>query len=183
MSKIGKRPIKLDKAEAEIKDQVLLIKGPKGSISLELPFGLTVEIKDREILVKRKKTDHLTKSFHGTFRALIKNAIIGVNEGFRKELIFEGVGYRAEARGDKLILNVGYSHPVEYLVPKGINVSVKENKILIEGIDKQLVGQVSAEIRAIRPPDAYKGQGIRYADEKLVLKPGKAAAKGEEEQT
>ena len=180
MSKIGKKPVDLEGVEVELKDRVLTVKGPKGSLDLDIPAVIDVEIRDKELVVKRKGNSREAKALHGTIRALINNMVQGVKEGFKKELIFEGVGYKAEVRGDKLVLDVGYSHEVEYKVPEGIQISVDKSKIVVEGIDKQKVGQVAYEIRQIRPPDAYKGQGIRYADEVLRLKPGKATAKGAE---
>lgn len=183
MSKIGRKPIDLEGVEAQLKDRVLTVKGSKGSLSLDIPAEIEVKI-DKEknkIEVAKKGNSRQARALHGTIRSLINNMVLGVKEGFKKELIFEGVGYKAEVRGDKLILDVGYSHEVEFTIPEGIQVSVEKNKISLEGIDKQKVGQTAREIRGIRPPDAYKGQGIRYADEVLSLKPGKATAKGTEE--
>ncbi len=184
MSKIGKKPVNLEGVEVELKEGVLTVKGPKGTLSLDIPpeVEIVIDQKAKEMRVERKGNSRQAKALHGTIRALINNMVQGVKEGFRKELIFEGVGYKAEVRGNTLVLDVGYSHEVEYNIPEGIQISVDKNKIIVEGIDKQQVGQVAYEIRQVRPPDAYKGQGIRYADEVLMLKPGKATAKGTEEQ-
>ncbi|MCD6195123.1 50S ribosomal protein L6 [bacterium] len=183
MSKIGRRPIDLTDLQVEFKDRVLAIKGPKGDLTLDVPAEIEVEIdtKENELRVIRKSNSRQAKALHGTIRALINNMVKGVKEGFKKELVFEGVGYKAEVKGDKLILDVGYSHDVEFPIPEGIQISVDKNKITVEGIDKQKVGQIAYKIRDIRSPDSYKGQGIRYADEVLSLKPGKATAKGTEE--
>jgi len=183
MSKIGNKPINLEGVEAKIDQYSLEVKGEKGSQILDIPLELEIEInkEKKKLTVKRKSDSSQAKALHGTYRALINNMVLGVKEGFRKELIYQGVGYKAEVQEQKLILNVGYSHPAEYNLPEGIKATVEDDRIIVEGINKQLVGQTAAEIRAIKPPDAYKGQGIRYANEKLLLKPGKAVAKGIEE--
>ncbi len=176
MSKIGKTPIDIpDNVNVEIKENRINVKGPKGNLSFEFHPKIEVKIIDKKIFVERKSDEKLFKALHGTTRQIIKNMIIGVREGYRKVLVVEGMGYKVNMEGNKLVLNVGYSHPVYYVPPQDIKISVKENKITVEGIDKQKVGQVAAEIRRIKEPDPYKGKGIRYEDEKLKLKPGKAA--------
>lgn len=176
MSKIGKTPIDIpDNVNVEINGNIISVKGPKGILHFEFHPKIEVKIIDKKIIVERKNDEKFLKALHGTTRQLIKNMIIGVTEGYRKVLIVEGMGYKVSMEGNKLVLNVGYSHPVYYIPPQDIKVSVQGNKIIIEGIDKQKVGQVAAEIRRIKEPDPYKGKGIRYEDEKLKLKPGKAA--------
>ena len=182
MSKIGKKPVSIKNVEVRLRDGALEVKGPKGVLTLDIPPEIEVKIdrKNQQIVVERKGNSKLAKSLHGTIRALINNMVIGVTEGYKKELIYQGVGYKASVQGNELVLDVGFSHEVRYPIPEGINISVNKDRIIVEGIDKQKVGQVAAEIRAVRPPDAYKGHGIRYADEELRLKPGKAAVKGAE---
>lgn len=177
MSKIGKRPVEIpDNVSVEIKGNVITVKGPKGTLSWGFHPMMDVSVEDNKIWVKRPNDEKLFRALHGTTRQIIKNMVIGVSEGYRKVLIIEGTGYKASMQGNKLILNVGYSHPVEYIPPEGIRISVQgSNKIIVEGIDKQKVGQVAAEIRRVREPDSYKGKGIRYEDERLRLKPGKSA--------
>jgi large subunit ribosomal protein L6 len=179
MSKIGNKPVNFKDAEVKMDGSKLEIKGPRGSLVLEVPkiLEIFVDNETKMIRVKRKNDSKRAKEIQGTIRALINNCVKGVTEGFKKELIYEGVGYRAEIKDQILVLNVGYSHPVEYSIPSDIKIDVSEGKIIVEGNDKQRVGQVAAEIRAIKKPDAYKGHGIRYADEKLRLKPGKAVGK------
>ncbi len=179
MSKIGKRPITIPKGvEVNLTGNVLKVKGPKGELSLEIHPSVEVEIGNGEIKVKRKNDEKIAKAMHGTTRSLINNMVKGVTEGYVKELLVVGAGYKADLKGKELILDVGYAEPKKYILPDGIKAEVKREgqnfKIRIEGIDKQKVGQVAAEIRRIREPDAYKGKGIRYADEVIKLKPGKA---------
>lgn len=135
---------------------------------------MDVKIQENKVWIKRPNDEKIFKSLHGTTRQIIKNMVVGVTEGYKKALVLEGTGYKANVQGNKLTLNVGYSHPVEYTPPEGVKISVQGNRIIVEGIDKQKVGQVAAEIRRIREPDPYKGKGIRYEDERLKLKPGKA---------
>lgn len=176
MSKIGKIPVDIPpNVNIEIKGNVISVKGPKGVLTFEFHPKIEVKVIDKKIVVERKSDEKLLKALHGTTRQIIKNMIAGVTEGYRKVLIVEGMGYKVNMEGNKLALNVGYSHPVYYTPPQGIKLTVQGNKIIVEGIDKQKVGQVAAEIRRIKEPDPYKGKGIRYEDEKLRLKPGKAA--------
>ncbi|MDD3773930.1 MAG: 50S ribosomal protein L6 [Patescibacteria group bacterium] len=183
MSKLGKKPIPIKDTKIRITDDnLVLIKGAKGEFNFELPHNISAEIDEAEqilILTRRGETAR-RKRMHGTYRSLIANAIIGVTEGFSKTLVFKGVGYKAETQGEKLILNLGYSHQIEYPIPQGIEIKVDVEKIVISGIDKQLVGEVAAKIRELKISDAYKGHGLRYIEEQLKLKPGKAAAKGTE---
>lgn len=178
MSRIGRKPIQIpDGVEVKIENGVVFVKGPKGQLSYTLPKGISAVKEGGSLQVIRESDKY--KALHGLARSLISNMVIGVSQGFTKKLEIHGIGYRAQVSGDKLILTVGYSHPVEFKLPDGIKATVDEKQtgITIYGIDKQLVGQVAANIRAIRPPDPYKGKGIRYADEVLKLKPGKTGKK------
>lgn len=177
MSKIGKKPVEIPSGvNVEIKGNVITVKGPKGSLIWKFHPMMDVKVEDNKIWVRRPNDEKLFKALHGTTRQIIKNMVVGVSEGYKKVLIIEGTGYKASMQGEKLILNVGYSHPVEYVPPEGVKISVQgNNRIIVEGIDKQKVGQVAAEIRRVREPDPYKGKGIRYEGERIKLKPGKSA--------
>jgi large subunit ribosomal protein L6 len=179
MSRVGKQPIILPKqVKANFKDGMIYIEGPKGRLELRLPYKIKVEIDNEKILVKRESDDKKTKSLHGTIRALINNMVKGVTEGFKKELEIVGVGYKAQLKGQTLVLNLGFSHPIEVSIPKDLKVNLpSQTKISIEGIDKQKVGEFAAQIRRIYPPEPYKGKGIRYAQEAVRRKLGKALAK------
>ena len=181
MSLIGKQHIKVpESVEITIADRTIKVKGSKGE--LEYDFLPLVEVlhEDGEIIVKRKAEDKESKSVHGLTRALINNMVIGVSIGFEKRLEIIGVGYKAQVGGQKITLNLGFSHPIELIAPDGVKVEMdKENKniIIISGVDKQKVGEMAAQIRKYRPPEPYKGKGIRYIDEYVARKAGKAAAK------
>ncbi len=177
MSKIGKKPVLIPpKTSASISEDNLLISGPLGQLSLKIPQDcIDVFIKEKEILVMTKKDTKLARALHGTIRSLINNMIIGVNQGYQKSLIIEGIGYKAALEDNKIKLEVGYSHPIYVLIPDYLQVKVDKNKITISGVDKQAVGNFAAKIREIRPPDSYKGKGIRFENEILRLKPGKKA--------
>ncbi len=187
MSRIGKQPITIKKGvNVDLKGKEIFVKGPKGSLSLAIPYGISVEIKDGEILVKRANDSKSQRSLHGLIRSLIQNMVIGVTDGYKKQLDLIGVGYKAEVKGKNLELGLGYSHPVVFTPPDGIALKVEKllgkgknyiATITVEGIDKHLVGQVAANIRSLRKPDAYKGKGLRYAGEFIRLKPGKKGAK------
>ncbi|MEN3046567.1 MAG: 50S ribosomal protein L6 [Candidatus Hydrothermales bacterium] len=179
MSKIGKKPILIPEGvTVKLENDVIKVKGPKGELSFKIHENVEVEIKDKEIRVKRKNDDKFSKAIHGTTRAIINNMVKGVTEGYTKELLVVGAGYKADLKGRELILDVGYAEPKKYIVPETIKVEVKKEganfKIILFGINKEEVGRVAAEIRRIREPDPYKGKGIRYADEVIKLKPGKA---------
>lgn len=176
MSRIGNNPIIIP-AEVSINIEGLKIEvsGPKGKLESEFRKEIKVELADSVLLVKRKKEDRISRSLHGLTRTLINNMVLGVTEGWSKNLELVGVGYRAQGGGEDLTLAVGYSHPVIIKAPIGISFAVFDNtKISITGIDKNLVGQVAANIRAVKPPEVYKGKGIRYAGEYVRKKPGKA---------
>ena len=184
MSRIGKQPISLKEGvEFSIDaDNVVTIKGQKGSDSLKVHPNITIEKKDGEILVTRNSEEKQDRSLHGLYRSLIDNMVTGVSEGYKKELEIIGVGYRASINNGVLELNLGFSHPIYFVAPDGIDIEVdtkrKKNPILIvSGINKELVGQVAAKIRSLRPPEPYKGKGVRYVDEWVRRKAGKSAAK------
>lgn len=178
MSRIGKMPIPVPKGvEVRLADGVFHAKGPKGELSLPVPGGVEVTVEAEQVVVTRSGDTGPDRSRHGLVRSLLANAVQGVTEGFKKELQVIGVGYRGEVKGRELHLALGYSHPVIYGFAKSIEIEIdKQNKITVSGVDKQLVGQVAAEVRGLRKPDAYKGKGIRYVDEQIRLKVGKAGA-------
>ena len=178
MSRIGKRVLKIpNDVTIENNDNKLTVKGPKGSLTLPLSSLVTVNISD-EITVERKKETKISKQMHGTTNANIQNMLKGVTEGFEKSLEILGVGYRFSLKDDKLIINAGYSNPKEITIPKGLTVeSISNTEIIIKGIDKQLVGELAANIRKVRKPEPYKGKGIRYKGEIIRRKEGKKATK------
>lgn len=179
MSRIGKRPIAIpSKVEVTISGQSLNVKGPKGNLSRELPDLVTISQEGEELKVIRENDSRKARERHGLSRTLIANMIEGVSQGFEKKLQIQGVGYRAQAQGSKLTLNVGYSKPVEMQMPEGISIAVNNNtEVVVTGIDKELVGNVAAKIRAVRPPEVYKGKGIRYLGEYVRRKVGKSGKK------
>jgi len=170
MSRIGKNPIALPpKVEVTLAAGEITVKGPLGTLSRSYGEGLAIE-KDGDRLVCTAANASVN-AMHGTLRALVANMVRGVTDGFQKKLTLVGVGYRAQAAGDKVNLSLGFSHPIVYALPKGVKVETpQQTEILVKGIDKQQVGQVAAEIRAFRPPEPYKGKGVRYADERVVIK-------------
>ncbi|PJB77915.1 MAG: 50S ribosomal protein L6 [Acidobacteria bacterium CG_4_9_14_3_um_filter_49_7] len=179
MSRIGMKPISVPTSvQVNISPEKVEVKGPKGVLETRIPFQIQVEVKDGRIIISRNSEDKQTKSFHGLTRALINNTVVGVTEGFKKQLKIIGVGYRAEVKGKNLEMQLGFSHPVIFPIPEDITISVepKENLITVEGIDRQRVGEISAVVRRFRKPDAYKGKGIRYLDERISLKAGKTGA-------
>ena len=179
MSRIGKRPITIPaKVEVTIDGLSVSVKGPKGKLSRELPSLVNIVQEGQEIQVNRDNESRKARERHGLSRTLVANMIEGVSKGFEKKLQIQGVGYRAQAQGSKLTLNVGYSKPVEMQMPEGISVAVNSNtEVVVSGIDKELVGNVAAKIRAVRPPEVYKGKGIRYLGEYVRRKVGKSGKK------
>lgn len=178
MSRIGKKPITFPK-NVKISQSVGIVKveGPKGILSSQLPEGITLAIGDGSMVVERKSEERIVRSYHGLARTLIGNMVSGVSVGFEKNLEISGVGYRAEVAGKSLKLALGFSSPVQYEIPKGIDIKVdKQVNIVVSGIDKQLVGRVAAEIRALKKPEPYKGKGIKYAGEYIKRKAGKSAS-------
>jgi|SRR3989344_3159622 len=182
MSRIGKQPIVIPEGvEVKQQDGTVIVKGPKGELSQKLHSNISIEQKDGKVLVLVKnKEEKSDQALWGLFRRLIFNMVSGVTAGFSKQLEVNGVGYRATVAGKTLNLQLGYSHPVNYKFPEGIEIIVEKNLITVSGADKQVVGQTAAEIRALRKPEPYKGKGIKYIDEVIRRKVGKAAAKGAE---
>lgn len=176
MSRIGRLPIPVPKGvKIDIRDSEVTVSGPKGELKRVLPTGISVTIQDTTLVVSRASDSREHRALHGLSRALLANMVNGVSKGYEKVLEVVGVGYRVEKAGDKLMLRLGLSHPVEVPVVTGITYGTEgANKIKVTGINKELVGQVAADIRGMRPPDKYKGKGIRYSGEKVRIKPGKA---------
>ncbi len=179
MSRIGKRPINIPaKVVITIDGQKVSVKGPKGELSRELPAEVLVEQEGETIQVTRRDESRAARQRHGLSRTLVANMVQGVSEGFQKRLEIQGVGYRAQVQGRNLILNVGYSNPVEINPPEGISVAVENNtNVIVSGINKEIVGNTAAKIRDVRPPEPYKGKGIRYAGEQVRRKAGKTGKK------
>ncbi len=177
MSRIGKRPVTVPKGvEVRLDNQTLHVKGSKGALSLDVHPEMAVEIGDGEITVSRPSEQPRHKALHGLTRSLVSNMVEGVSTGFTKQLEIVGVGYRAEKKGPGIVLHLGFSHTIEYPAPEGIDLEVpQQTQVVVTGADKQLVGQVAAEIRGFRPPEPYKGKGVRYAGEQIRRKAGKTA--------
>lgn len=178
MSRIGKKPITIPSGvKIEVSGPEVTVTGPKGSLTQALVPGIKLEIKEGELSVVAENESRKARSYQGLTRSLVANMVQGVSEGIKKVLEINGLGYKAELEGDTLVLNLGYSHPVRFALPDGISAAIEKNTIVtLSGIDKQQVGQVAANIRAIRKPEPYKGKGIRYANEKIRRKAGKAGA-------
>lgn len=175
MSRIGKKSIEIPNGvTVDLKGNQITVKGPKGELTRQLHEDMIVKVEDNNIIVERPSDERLHRSLHGTTRSVIANMVEGVTKGFEKALELQGVGYRASKSGNKLVLSVGYSHPVEIVPEKGIEIDVPSNtQIIVKGIDKERVGEVAANIRAVRPPEPYKGKGIRYVGEYVRRKEGK----------
>lgn len=182
MSRIGRKPIKVPSGvKIGLNNGVVEVEGGKGKLSWDIPSGINAKLEEENLLVERDNDEKKVKALHGLARSIIANMVTGVSDGFSRTLEIVGVGYRAEAMGSSQIkFNLGYSNPVEFTIPDGISAEFEERgtRLILKGIDKQVLGQTAARIRELRPPDAYKGKGIRYSTEKLKLKPGKAGAKG-----
>jgi large subunit ribosomal protein L6 len=180
MSRVGRKEIPLPKG-VEVKQEGtnVTVKGPKGSLTTALVPGIDVTVENNVVQFRRANDEGKTRAFHGLMRALVANNVTGVSDGFKRELDIIGVGYRAEVKGREVVFALGYSHPVRFPIPDGIDIVVepKSGHVTITGIDKQKVGQVAAEIRSLRAPDPYKGKGIKYSDEVIRRKAGKAAGK------
>jgi large subunit ribosomal protein L6 len=179
VSRIGKKPVVIpDGVTVTLNGTLIKVKGPKGELFTEFNPAVKVELKDGEVVVTRPNDLKENRALHGLTRALIQNMVTGVTEAYKKTLDIVGVGYRAELKGKNLLLNIGYSHPIYFIPPDGVNLETSSpTQITISGIDKQLVGQVSAKIRSIRKPEPYKGKGIKYSNEVIVRKAGKTAGK------
>lgn len=177
MSRIGKLPVPVPKGvEVKISDGRIEVKGPKGTLSRTIPPRVEVKVENGEITVTRGDDHRESRAMHGLTRALVNNMVVGVTEGFKKDLRIQGVGYRAVLDGKRLKLELGYSHPVLYEFPNGIDITVEKDIVSVIGADKEQVGQTAAEIRAFRKPEPYKGKGVRYVDEQVRLKVGKKNA-------
>ncbi|MGH9457937.1 MAG: 50S ribosomal protein L6 [Thermoanaerobaculia bacterium] len=179
MSRVGRKPIVLPKG-VEIRQQgnAIHVKGPKGALETQLVPGISMKAEGNEVVFERKDDERQSRAFHGLIRALVANNVTGVTEGFKRELDIVGVGYRAEVKGKEVVFQLGYSHPIHFKIPEGIQVAVdKSGRVTVTGIDRQQVGQTAAEIRKLRLPDPYKGKGIKYTDEVIRRKAGKAAGK------
>ena len=176
MSRVGKLPVAIPAGvTVSIADGVVTVKGSKGTLTQALRDEVVVEVKDNEVVVTRKNDEKASRSFHGLYRQLIANMIKGVSEGYSKVLLINGVGYRAEVKGSILTLNLGYSTPIEYMIPEGISIAADgPAKLTVSGINKARVGQVAAEIRSLRGPEPYKGKGIKYETETIRRKVGKS---------
>jgi large subunit ribosomal protein L6 len=177
MSRIGKKPVTFAKnVKISQSGDIVKVEGPKGTLSTKLPEGISMIVSDGNLVIERKSNERSARSYHGLARTLIGNMVTGVSTGFEKSLEISGVGYRAEVAGNSLKMVLGFSSPVQYTIPKGIDVKVdKQTSVIVTGIDKQMVGRVAAEIRALKKPEPYKGKGIKYAGEHIRRKAGKSA--------
>lgn len=177
MSRIGKKPVMIPEGvTVTIDGSSVVVKGPKGELTNTFHSDMKISLEDNSVVVERPSDSKLHKTFHGTTRALINNMVVGVSEGFKKDLVIKGVGYRAQLQGNTLVLSAGYSHPVELEIPEGITVEVpKPVNVSVMGINKEVVGEFAANIRAVRKPEPYLGKGIRYSDEQIRRKEGKTA--------
>ncbi len=175
MSRIGKRPVEIPSGvEVRLSGSTLTVKGPKGELRRDFHPKMAIRQEDGRIIVERPSDHRLYRSLHGLTRTLINNMVLGVTKGYERMLEINGVGYKAEAKGSVLVLNMGYSHPVNFELPKGVQAAVeKQTTIKLTGIDKELLGQVAADVRAVRKPEPYKGKGIKYAEETILRKEGK----------
>lgn len=178
MSRIGKQPVVIpEKVNVSISERAIVVKGPKGELNFTHHEGVTVAQEDKFIVIKPVDASHKNNALWGLTRTLVNNMVVGVTVGFTKGLEFNGVGYKAAVQGQDLTLNLGYSHPIEYKLPDGVEVKVTKNVIEVSGINKELVGFAAAKIRSFREPEPYKGKGIRYADEVIIRKAGKTGGK------
>lgn len=177
MSKVGKKPIEIPSGvSVTLKDSLIEVKGKDGNLTLPVLPYTKLEVKENQVSVSAEEKHKQARSNWGTMRALAQNAILGVSGGFIKELEIQGVGYRAAAEGNNLVLNIGFSHPVKFAPPAGIKISVEKNLIKVSGVDKNLVGEVAAKIRSLKKPEPYQGKGIRYKGEVVKIKAGKKVA-------
>lgn len=176
MSRLGKQPITIPaKTEVTVSEGKVSVKGPLGVLEREVRNDIKIEVKDGAVIVTPQKKTRFANALWGTYAAHVNNMVKGVNEAFQKKLVVEGVGYKVAVQGNKVVLNVGYSHPVEMIAPEGIELAVEKNVLSIKGINKDVVGEFAANVRAVRKPEPYKGKGIRYEDEVVRRKQGKKA--------
>jgi len=179
MSRIGRKPVPIPKGvETHVGNGVVQVKGPKGTLLVSLMPGISAEVKDGNIELQRENDERQTSAYHGLSRALLANATTGVSTGWSKQLDIIGIGFRAEKQANAVIFNLGYSHPINFPIPEDIEIEVdsKANRVTVSGIDRQRVGQIAADIRSLRPPEPYKGKGIRYTGEYIRIKAGKQGA-------
>jgi len=177
MSRVGKRPVTIPSGiDISVDGAVIVAKKGNNEKRLDTHGRVTIEIKDNEIILGRQGEDKQSSAYWGTYRALLNNIIEGLEKGFKKSLEINGVGYRAAVKGKVLELQLGFSHPINFDIPEGVEIKVEKNIISIDGIDKQVVGQVAAKIRSFRPPEPYKGKGVKYTDETIIRKAGKTAS-------
>lgn len=180
MSRIGKQPIDIPHGvNVELKNDTVKVKGPKGELSYSLPDSIKASLVDNKLLLERGSDTKVDRALHGLARSLLFNMVNGVSKGYERVLEITGIGYRAQVKGNKIVFTLGYSHPVEFELPAGVSAKVdeKQTTITLSGIDKQILGQVAANIKELRAPDAYKGKGIRYSGERIKLKAGKTGKK------
>ena len=180
MSRIGKKPVDIPSGvDVKLLESTIQVKGPKGELSWSFPQGTSVSVRDNKVLVERADDLKKTRALHGLTRSLIANMVQGVTQGYQRVLDITGVGYRAQVQGNKITFSLGYSHPVEFNLPQGISAAIdpKQTQITLTGVDKQTIGQIAANLRSLRSPDAYKGKGVRYSGERLKLKVGKTGKK------
>ena len=179
MSRIGKRNVEVPKGvTVQITPELITVKGPKGSLSLKRHDAIEVKQEGTELVFIRNGDGRPARAAHGLMRALTSNLVTGVSTGFARQLEINGVGYRAEVKGTNLLLSLGYSHPIEYKLPEGVSAKVDKNMLILSAMDKQLLGAAASKIRSFRPPEPYKGKGVKYIEEKIQRKAGKAAGKG-----
>ena len=177
MSRVGKNPITVPAGvDVKLQGSLITVKGPKGELSWNSPAGITVSLKEKHLVVERSSDAKIYRALHGTTRSIIANMVTGTSKGFERVMEITGVGYRAQVQGQKINFTLGYSHPIEFSLPQGITAEVdkKQTILTLRGIDRHLIGQVAANIRALRPPNVYKGKGIRYGGEVIKLKVGKS---------
>ena len=177
MSRVGRKPVVVPKGvTVAVKDGAVNVKGPKGELKRAIPLGVSVKMAGQELVVERSDNSRENRAKHGMLRALVNNMVRGVSEGFERKLEINGVGYRADVAGQKLNMALGFSHPVVFELPKGISAKVDKNIIILGGIDREVLGETASKIRAIRPPEPYKGKGIKYVEETIKRKVGKTGA-------
>jgi large subunit ribosomal protein L6 len=179
MSRIGKKPIIIpDKTTVTVKDGLVTVKGEKGSLSRSLPASMNLKMEDNALMVEIKEGGRKAGAMQGLIRSLVANMVTGVNKGFERVLEINGIGYRADVQGNKIVMNLGFSHPINFDIPKGISATVDKNNVIkLSGIDKELLGQTASHIRRLRPPEPYKGKGVKYAGERIQKKAGKSGTK------
>ncbi len=178
MSRVGKQPVVIvDKVDVTVNGATVIVKGPKGQLDYTFTDKVKIEKKDKEVIITPVDQSKESRSLWGTTRTVINNMVVGVSTGFVKGLEFNGVGYKAVVKGDTIVLNLGYSHPINYKLPEGVGAKVNKNTIEISGANKELVGFAAAKIRSFRPPEPYKGKGVKYTDEHIIRKAGKSGGK------